>query len=114
VRGQPSPRKGLLVHLDRGAVDFDGARDRFQRKRNGAFLEREAEHKGIGCDAVAHQGRRNARGVDDVEVFVANGIAQRVLHRLHFEIDIGIHHEAGGGLQVGVDNGKGGAAFDAA
>ena len=104
VRGEPAPGEGLLVHLDRGAVDLDGPQDRFQRERNGALLEGKAEQEGIGRDAVAHQSRGDAGGVDDIEVLVPDGVAQRPLHRAHLEIDIGIHHEACGRLQVGVDD----------
>ena len=114
MRGEPAPGEGLLVHLDRGAVNLDGAQNGFQRKRNRALLEGKAEQEGVGRDAVAHQSRGDAGGVDDVEILVPDGVAQRPLHRVHFEIDIGIHHEAGGRLQVGIDDGERHAAFDPA
>jgi hypothetical protein len=90
------------------------ARQAVQRQRNRAFLEGIAEHEGIGRDAVAHQDGRHPGGVDDVEIVVADRLAQRRLHRVHLEIDIGIHHEACGRLQIGVDKGACDAALGTA
>ena len=71
VRGEPAPGEGHAVHLDRGAVELDRLLDRLQRQRDRAALEGEAEHEGVGGDAVAHQRRGKPGRVEDVEMIGA-------------------------------------------
>ena len=55
VRGKPPPGKGLLVHLDRGAVELDRAHERLERHRHQALLPGMAEHEQVGGDGIAHR-----------------------------------------------------------
>ena len=68
------------------------------------FWKAKPSMKGLVAMRIAHQRRGDAGGVDDVEVLVADGVAQHGLHRAHLEIDVGVLHEARGRLQVGVDD----------
>ena len=113
VRGEPSPGKRLLVHLDRRAIDLDRAQDGLQRQRDRALLVGEAEHEGVGGDAVAHQRRGDAGGVENVEIALADGLAEGRLHRALFEIDVGVLDKTRGRLQVGIDESPRDAALDA-
>ena len=79
-----------------------------------AALEGKAEHEGVGGDAVAHQRGRKPGRIEDVELVRRDRAVERIAHRAHLEIDVGIDDEARGRLQIGIDHGAGDAALGAA
>ena len=72
-RRSPTPEESLLVHLDRHAVQFDGALDGLRANGHQAPLIGEAEHEEIAPQAVAKQGRRKFRCVDELGALITDG-----------------------------------------
>jgi hypothetical protein len=73
---QAAEAEGLLVHLDRDAVDLDRLLDRLRRQRQQPLLIGIAHHHHVGGDAVAEQRLGRLGEVEEGRVLAQRGLQQ--------------------------------------
>ena len=103
-------REGLLVALDVGAVDLDGAQQRLLAERHQAGLPGGAEHQHVGVDRVAEQPLGQPGGVEHAQGVLAEPGAQRQRQPVGRQLEAAVAGEVAGDDLVGVDDRAGAAA----
>jgi hypothetical protein len=110
--GQATPGERGLVHLDRGAVEFDRAHDRFERQRHQSLLPGIAKHEQVGGDCVADQRGRQLRGIHQQRLLAGERGAHRGDDVGGGEFHVGARGEGAWHRLVGVEHDAGAVGAD--